>query len=124
ARRRGGARLHVHPLRKANPEMTKLKDWLVAGLVLALGRGKPPRPPRGGPRIVAAGEPEPRAETLLLVLLFLATVAAAAFVVVYALDRLSHQTPWHGPPRGAPLGSLPRPLPVVARPLRATATRH
>ena len=100
--------------------MTKLKDWLVAGLVLALGRGKPPRPPREGPRIVAAGEPEPRAETLLLVLLFLATVAAAAFVVVYALDRLSHQTQWLGLALGSAFGLLALACLVIARRLVVT----
>ncbi len=100
--------------------MTRLKDWLVAALVLVLGRGKPPRPPRDEPRIVPAGEPEPRAEGLLLVLLFLATVAAAAFIVVYALDRLSHQTQWLGLALGSAFGLLALACLVIAHRLVVT----
>jgi ubiquinol-cytochrome c reductase iron-sulfur subunit len=75
--------------------VTRLKDWLIAGVVLALGRGRP-RHERERARIVAAGAPDRKAESILLALLGLATVAALAFVVVYALDRLSHQTQWLG----------------------------
>jgi ubiquinol-cytochrome c reductase iron-sulfur subunit len=100
--------------------VTKLKDWLVAGLVLGLGRGKPARPSRNEPRIVPAGEPEPRAEGLLLVLLFLATVAAAAFIVVYAIDRLSHQTQWLGLALGSAFGLLALACLVIAHRLVVT----
>jgi quinol---cytochrome c reductase iron-sulfur subunit len=81
--------------------MTRLKDWLIAGVVLALGRGGPPRPKPEKPRIVAAGGPDRRAENIVLLLFLLATVAGAAFIVVYALDRLSHQTQWLGLAIGA-----------------------
>jgi len=75
--------------------VTRLKDWLVAAAVLAVGK-RHPKPKREEPRIVEAGPPERRAENLVLGLFFLATLAAAAFIVVYALDRLSHQTQWLG----------------------------
>ncbi|MFL5954563.1 MAG: ubiquinol-cytochrome c reductase iron-sulfur subunit [Gaiellaceae bacterium] len=76
--------------------MTKLKDLLVAGAVLALGRRRSPRRPRGAARIVAPGAPDRRAENAVLILFFLATLAAAAFIVAYALDRLGRQTQWLG----------------------------
>ena len=75
--------------------MTKLKDLLVALVVLALGRKRPPRPERDD-RIVEAGPPSRGAENWVLVLFFLATLAGAAFIVVYALDRLGSQTQWLG----------------------------
>jgi len=75
--------------------MSKLKDLLVAGVVLALGRRGPSRPEHED-RIVAAGPPDRGAETAVLVIFFLATLAAAAFIVVYALDRLGSQTQWLG----------------------------
>src|SRR6266542_1066410 len=68
--------------------MGRVKDWLVAGSVLALGRRRrrlrhrePPRvvephPPRSGSELVAAGA------------FVFAAVCAVAFIVVYALDRL------------------------------------
>jgi ubiquinol-cytochrome c reductase iron-sulfur subunit len=75
--------------------VTKLKDLCIAAVVLALGR-RPPRRDRGEPRIVEAGAPDRRAESWVLALFFLATLAAAAFIVVYALDRLGSQTQWLG----------------------------
>ncbi len=76
--------------------MTKLKDLLVALLVLALGRRRTPKPDRGEDRIVEAGLPSRGAENAVLGLFFLATLASAAFIVVYALDRLGSQTQWLG----------------------------
>jgi ubiquinol-cytochrome c reductase iron-sulfur subunit len=75
--------------------MTKLKDWLVAGGVLLVGRRRRERRPERQ-RIVAAGAPNRRAENVLLLLFFGVTLAAAAFIAVYALDRLSNQTQWLG----------------------------
>jgi ubiquinol-cytochrome c reductase iron-sulfur subunit len=100
--------------------VTKLKDWLVALTVLGLGRGRPPRPERTEPRIIPEGSPEPRAEGLLLVLLFLATVAAAAFIVVYALDRLSHQTQWLGLALGSAFALIALSCLVIAHRLIVT----
>jgi ubiquinol-cytochrome c reductase iron-sulfur subunit len=75
--------------------VTKLKDLLVAAGVLALGRRRRSRPERDE-RIVAAGPPDRRAENWVLALFFVATLAAAGFIAVYALDRLGSQTQWLG----------------------------
>ena len=99
--------------------MSKLKDWLVAAAVLAVGK-RTPKPKREEPRIVEAGPPERGAENLLLVLLFLATLAAAAFVVVYALDRLSHQTQWLGVAIGGAFALLAAACLVIAKRLVVT----
>ena len=99
--------------------MTKLKDWLIAAAVLVLGRGDPPaREPEE--RIVAAGEPDRRAENVVLLLFLLATLAGAAFIVVYALDRLSDQTQWLGLSIGAAFALLALACTVVARRLVVT----
>ena len=76
--------------------MAKVRDWLVAGIVLLLGRGKPrPRElPRA--RIVATGPSNPRAELAVALLLLLAASCAAAFVVVYAWDAIPAQTQFLG----------------------------
>jgi ubiquinol-cytochrome c reductase iron-sulfur subunit len=62
-------------------------DRLIALVVLLLSLGKKRRrAPK--PRIVAEAPPEPRAELVVLALLILATLSAAAFVPIYALDSL------------------------------------
>jgi quinol---cytochrome c reductase iron-sulfur subunit len=75
--------------------VTKLKDLLVALLVVAAGRTRPPRAQHEH-RIVESGPPSRRAESAVLALFFLATLASAAFVVVYAWDSLGSQTQWLG----------------------------
>ena len=75
--------------------MTKLKDLLIALGVLAVGN-RTPRPKREEPRIVEPGPPSRGAESWVLALFFLATLASAAFIVVYAWDRLGSQTQWLG----------------------------
>ena len=92
--------------------MTRLWRFLVAGFVLLLARRRP-RP--GGPRIVAAREPSLRAETAVLLALGGATIAAAAFLVVYALDRLSHQTQFLGLALGSAFALLAVASIVVAK---------
>jgi ubiquinol-cytochrome c reductase iron-sulfur subunit len=69
--------------------VSRLARWLVAGLVLLLGRGRPRRPEA---RIVERTDPSPRAETAILVALAGTTLCAVGFLVVYALDRLPRQT--------------------------------
>jgi ubiquinol-cytochrome c reductase iron-sulfur subunit len=93
--------------------MTKLKDWLVSGVVLALGRRRE-KPSHGKSRLVPPASPERRAETLVLALLLLATLAAAAFIAVYALDRLSHQTQWLGLTLGLAFALLALACTVIA----------
>jgi ubiquinol-cytochrome c reductase iron-sulfur subunit len=94
--------------------MTKLKDWLIAAFVLALGRGDRPESTPKRQRIVPSGEPDRRAENVVLALFALATIAAAAFLVVYALDRLSHQTQWLGLAIGAAFALLALASTVIA----------
>jgi ubiquinol-cytochrome c reductase iron-sulfur subunit len=75
--------------------VARAKDWLIALLVLLLGRGRPSRPERP-PRIVAPHRPSPRAELVVLGLLGCASLSAVAFVVVYAIDSIPSQTQWLG----------------------------
>jgi ubiquinol-cytochrome c reductase iron-sulfur subunit len=64
----------------------RLRRWMIALIALLVGRRRrPPEPEQPRERIVAAGEPEPRAELAVIVLLLLAAAAAAAFVVFYAV---------------------------------------
>ena len=71
--------------------MTKLRDWLLAGGVLLLGRRKP------GPAEPESEEPRnPGAEALALLLLMLSQTCAAAFVAVYAVDSIPAQTQFLG----------------------------
>jgi ubiquinol-cytochrome c reductase iron-sulfur subunit len=99
--------------------MTKLKDALVAAFVLALGRGRP-RHDEGEHRVVPRGPKERGAETLLLVLLGLATLASFAFIVVYAIDRIGHQTQWLGLTLGLAFLLLAGACLVIARRLVVT----
>jgi ubiquinol-cytochrome c reductase iron-sulfur subunit len=100
--------------------VTKLKDWLIAGVVLVLGRGGPPEPKHPKPRIVAPGAPDRGAENLVLLLFLLATIAGAAFIAVYALDRLSHQTQWLGLAIGSAFALLALASTVIAHRLVVT----
>jgi ubiquinol-cytochrome c reductase iron-sulfur subunit len=72
--------------------VSRLKDWLIAGAVLALGRRRPPRPPRQEHRIVPPGAPDRSAETVVILLFAASALSAIGFVAVYALDRLPDQT--------------------------------
>jgi ubiquinol-cytochrome c reductase iron-sulfur subunit len=81
--------------------MRRLGGWLWAAFWLRLrGRSQPaePREP-----LVPPGTKEPRAELAVIVLLFASATLALAFVVVYALDGLSHQTQWLGATLGLSL---------------------
>ena len=100
--------------------MTRLKDWVTAGLVLVVGRGGAPKPKQEAPRIVAAGTPDRHAENVVILLFLLATIAGAAFIVVYALDRLSHQTQWLGLAIGAAFALLALASTVIAHRLVVT----
>jgi ubiquinol-cytochrome c reductase iron-sulfur subunit len=97
------------------------KGWLVAALLL-LVRGRRRR--RGEPaepeRIVAAGEPDPRSELVVVALLFLGALLALGFVAVYALDRLAHQTQLLGATLGLSLLVIAAALIVTARRLVVT----
>jgi ubiquinol-cytochrome c reductase iron-sulfur subunit len=63
----------------------RLPRWMIVLLaLLARRRAAPPEEPRE--RIVAAGDPEPRAELLVIALLLASALCAAVFVVAYGLD--------------------------------------
>jgi ubiquinol-cytochrome c reductase iron-sulfur subunit len=100
--------------------VTRLKDALIAAVVLALGR----RRQSGGVdvehRIVPRGPKERGAELLLLGLLGAASIASFAFIVVYALDRIGHQTQWLGLTLGLALLLLAAACFVIARRLVVT----
>jgi ubiquinol-cytochrome c reductase iron-sulfur subunit len=72
--------------------MSRLKA-LLAGLVLLLLRRRGPRLRRGErERIVPEGRADHAGELTAIALLLLGSALAVGFVVVYALDRLPHQT--------------------------------
>jgi ubiquinol-cytochrome c reductase iron-sulfur subunit len=63
-----------------------LGRWLLAALVLLVGRARPHRPAGPGERILPPAEPDKRAETGVLALLAATSLAAVGFVVAYALE--------------------------------------
>jgi len=76
-------------VREAAEDVSRLKHLLVAAAVLALGRRRTAKPRRPVRRIVAAGAADrPRGEPAARFCFALVTVSAAAFIAVYALDRL------------------------------------
>ena len=70
--------------------------WVIALLVLVLGRFR--RRPRldSEARIVPAGTPDRRAENVVLLLFACATLCAAASLFVYAWDAIPNQTQFLG----------------------------
>jgi ubiquinol-cytochrome c reductase iron-sulfur subunit len=73
-----------------------MKRWLIAVLVLILGRARRrPRLEQEG-RIVPPGEPDRKAENLVLLLFGGTTVSAVAVLVVYAWDAIPSQTQFLG----------------------------
>jgi ubiquinol-cytochrome c reductase iron-sulfur subunit len=77
--------------------MSRVKDFLVAALVLLVGRRRRPHFPRErDKRIVEAGPQSRRAENVVLLLLALVTAVAVAFIVVYSFDHVAHQTQYLG----------------------------
>jgi ubiquinol-cytochrome c reductase iron-sulfur subunit len=68
--------------------------WLWSALALLIGRGRRSSAPAvvERPRMIPEQEPSPRGERLVLLLLVLATLAAAGFIAVYAVDRVPAQT--------------------------------
>jgi ubiquinol-cytochrome c reductase iron-sulfur subunit len=70
--------------------MSRLRDWLLAGSLLALGRGEPPTEGDSKP------DKNPGAEGLVLLLLGLSSLCSIAFVVVYVVDSIPAQTQFLG----------------------------
>jgi ubiquinol-cytochrome c reductase iron-sulfur subunit len=75
--------------------VSRAKDILLSGLVLVASRGRR-KPDKGAARIVPDHGPNPGAETAAILLLFLSGLCGVAFVVVYVLDRIPHQTQFLG----------------------------
>ena len=101
--------------------MGRAKDTLVAGLVLLAGRGRR-SPRRDATRVVPDRDASPGAETAAIVLLFLGALCFAGFVVVYAVDRIPHQTQFLGLTLGLGLVCLAAALIVTA--LRLVVTEE
>jgi ubiquinol-cytochrome c reductase iron-sulfur subunit len=76
--------------------VARAKDWIIAGLVLLLGRSGSGGALGGRPRLIPRRPASERAELVALSLLGLSSLAAIAFVVVYALDSISAQTQFLG----------------------------
>ena len=85
--------------------MSRVKDWLVAASVLALGRGRRLRR-REPDRVVKAHPGRPGAELAAAGAFGFASICAIAFVVVYALDRLPAHTQLLGLCMGLCLASI------------------
>jgi ubiquinol-cytochrome c reductase iron-sulfur subunit len=100
--------------------LNTLRRWAIASGVLLLGRKK--RQPRfvDRPRIVPPGEPDPRAEWLVLLLLLSAAGAAVGFIVVYSFNHLAHQTQYLGLALGLAFAFVAAALVVVGKRLVVT----
>jgi ubiquinol-cytochrome c reductase iron-sulfur subunit len=97
----------------------KAIDWLIAAIVLLLGRRK--RKPRDiEERILPPAPPDRRAETVLLLLFGASTVCAAGFIAVVALDRIGNQTPYLGLSLGLSLAFLSAALVLIGKRLVVT----
>jgi ubiquinol-cytochrome c reductase iron-sulfur subunit len=97
----------------------KLLRYLVAAVVLLLGRGRA-KPPKEAERVVPAMPPDPPAELAALALLGLGSVFAVGFIVVYAVDSIPHKTQLLGATLGLSLLCIAAALVVVAKRLIVT----
>jgi ubiquinol-cytochrome c reductase iron-sulfur subunit len=103
--------------------MSALRRWLLALVVLLLRRRTPVRKETVETgRIVARGEPRPRAELAVIALFLFAGLCAVGFIVVYALDRLPRQTQFLGLSLGLAFLSLAAASIVIAK--RLVVTEH
>ena len=91
--------------------------WSVLALVLGFGKRKAEDAPATveRQRIVLPAPPSRRAENVVLVLLVLATLAAAGFIVAYALDALPAQTQLMGIALGLAFAFLAAAFVVASR---------
>jgi quinol---cytochrome c reductase iron-sulfur subunit len=72
--------------------VARAKDWVIAGLVLLLGRRKAGDGGEEERRLIPRRDPSDRAERTVLVLLALSSLGAIAFVVIYERDSMPAQT--------------------------------
>ena len=101
-----------------------MKRWLIAVVVLVLGRlRRRPRLDAEG-RIVPAGLPDRRAENLVLLLFGCATLCGAAVPVVYAWDAIPNQTQFLGLAFGLAFAFLSAACIVIGKRLVVTEERE
>ena len=100
--------------------MSKAKDFFLSGAVLLVSRLR--RKPKldGRERVVPAAPASPGWELVALLLLLATALCAVGFIVVYVLDRLSHQTQWLGLSLGLSFVFLAAALIVTAKHLIVT----
>ena len=91
--------------------MSKVRAAL-AGLLFLLGAR---RALKARHRIVPEGQPNPRTETLVILLLGAAATCSAGFVAVYALDRIPRQTQFLGLSIGLALACIAAACVLVGR---------
>jgi ubiquinol-cytochrome c reductase iron-sulfur subunit len=103
--------------REAGARVRRLGRWLLGLFILLTGllRGRPPRP-----RIVPEGDPDRLAELAVVLLLVLAALCGAGFVVVYAVDSLGNRTQLFGILLGGAFAFLAAALIVVGKRLIVT----
>jgi ubiquinol-cytochrome c reductase iron-sulfur subunit len=97
-----------------------MRRWLISAVALLLGRRRRKLPPPERERIVAAGAPDPRAETAVVGLLLAAAVFAAGFIAAYALGSIPNRTQFLGLGIGLSFACLALACIVVARRLVVT----
>jgi ubiquinol-cytochrome c reductase iron-sulfur subunit len=92
--------------------MSKARDALLSGVVLLLGRRR--KPPQPDSHLLPPVPEQRRAETVAIVLLFLAALCATAFPVVYFVHAIPAKTQYLGLSMGLALLFLAAALVVAA----------
>jgi ubiquinol-cytochrome c reductase iron-sulfur subunit len=97
--------------------VARAKDWLLAGLVLLLGKAGGGHSGDGEHRIIPKKATSDGAERLVLLLLGLSSLSAIAFVAVYLIDSIDAQTQFLGLTLGLALLFFAAALVVVGKEL-------
>ena len=106
---------------KAVEGVSRVKDFVISGAVLLLGRRRRRDARRRGATASSpAGAPERRAESLVLAAVRAVRCAARRSSSLYALDRVGHGTQWLGLALGAAFALLAPRCVVIARRLVVT----
>lgn len=101
--------------------MSRLRNWIIGMVVLVatLGRRRR-RQAEPEERIVPSGAADRRSENTVILLLVAGAACAIAFIVVYAMDGLAHQTQLLGLAIGLSLGLIATALIVAGKRLIVT----